>query len=84
MVRRAVEEKPDAVPWCETCNRFYNDRSLAPDGTCTSCGRFIADQGGEGDDEGGTKVPWHFWLMVAALVIYLGWRLVQLVEWLFF
>jgi len=25
------------------------------------------------------KVPWHFKLMVVALVIYLGWRFVQLI-----
>ena len=29
-----------------------------------------------------TDIPWHFWLFVAALVIYLGWRLIQLVQWL--
>jgi membrane protein DedA with SNARE-associated domain len=27
-------------------------------------------------------VPWHFWLLIVALVIYLGWRLVQGFEWL--
>ena len=29
-----------------------------------------------------TKIPWHFWLMVIALAIYLGWRLIQGIEWL--
>lgn len=29
-----------------------------------------------------TKAPWHFKLMVAALVIYLGWRLIQGVVWI--
>lgn len=24
-----------------------------------------------------TRVPWHFWLMVGALALYLGWRLIQ-------
>ena len=23
------------------------------------------------------KVPWHFWLLVAAATVYLGWRAVQ-------
>ena len=27
--------------------------------------------------------PWHFKLLVAVTVIYLGWRLVQLVFWIF-
>ena len=66
------------MPWCETCNRFYNPGSLAPDGTCATCGRFIADPA---DDEDDTKVPWHFWLLVGALVIYLGWRLIEVIIW---
>jgi len=27
-------------------------------------------------------VPWHFWLLLGALVIYLGWRAIQGVSWL--
>lgn len=23
------------------------------------------------------RIPWHFWLMVVAVVFYLGWRLMQ-------
>ena len=33
-------------------------------------------------DKAHTPVPWHFWILVVALVIYLGWRLVQLAMWL--
>lgn len=68
------------MPWCETCDRFYNPRSVAPDGTCTTCGQFIAEPNGDDDED--SKVPWHFKLMVVALVLYLGWRLVQTVIWL--
>lgn len=67
------------MPWCETCSRFYNPSSLAPDGTCQSCGAFIADPNEEPEED--SKVPWHFKLMVVALVIYLGWRLVQTIIW---
>ena len=72
------------MPWCETCERFYNPNSIAPDGTCTNCGRFIAEppKPGEEEDEDSSKVPWHFWILVVALVVYLGWRLVQLIQWL--
>jgi hypothetical protein len=28
------------------------------------------------------RTPWHFKLLVVAVVLYLGWRLVQLVMWL--
>ncbi|MEO6628384.1 MAG: hypothetical protein ABIP03_07415 [Aquihabitans sp.] len=70
-----------SVPWCETCDRFYNPNSVAPDGTCVTCGRFIADPPDPDADD--AKIPWHFWLLVVALVIYLGWRLIQLIMWLF-
>ncbi|MCP4228498.1 MAG: hypothetical protein GY929_19560 [Actinomycetia bacterium] len=29
-----------------------------------------------------TRAPWHFWVMVVALVGYLGWRLVDGIIWL--
>jgi len=34
------------------------------------------------EEEEGPKAPWHFKLMLWCLVIYLGWRGVQGVEWL--
>jgi hypothetical protein len=49
---------------------------MPPDGTCPSCGRLI------GDPPKAQKVPWHFWILIVALAIYLGWRAVQGVEWL--
>lgn len=39
----------------------------------------------EAEAETGRKissVPWHFWVLVVALVIYLGWRLAELIVWL--
>jgi len=45
-----------------------------------NCGRFLGDQGDL--DEPSSKPPWHFWILVAALVAYLGWRLVEVVIWL--
>lgn len=49
---------------------------MPPDGTCPSCGRLI------GDPPKPQRVPWHFWVLVAAAVSYLGWRAVQGIEWL--
>ena len=69
------------VPWCETCERFYNPGSVAPDGTCVRCGRFIAEPPDPGAEV--AKIPWHFWLLVVALVVYLGWRFIELLGWLF-
>jgi hypothetical protein len=30
-----------------------------------------------------SKAPWHFKLLVIALVLYLGWRLIEMIGWLF-
>lgn len=64
------------MPWCEDCSKFWNPNSLPPDGTCPSCGRVIADPPDT------SKVPWHFWILVLAAALYLGWRAVQGVGWL--
>ncbi len=63
------------MPWCEDCSKFWNPNTIPPDGTCPTCGRIIA----EPPD---SKVPWHFWVLVVALGIYLGWRLIQGFAWL--
>jgi hypothetical protein len=45
----------------------------------------VAEPRGEGGDAGDPdaeeyKAPWHFKVMVAALVIYLAWRAFQIIE----
>jgi hypothetical protein len=47
-------------------------------GTCPTCGRTIADPEALAEDPG---APWHFKLLIVAVVLYLGWRAVQGVEW---
>jgi hypothetical protein len=64
------------MPWCDPCGRFYNPNTLHADGACPACGSGLADQGA-GAPASAQKVPWHFWLLLAGLAIYLGWRLVQ-------
>ena len=44
-------------------------------GTCPSCGRTIAATAAE------PKAPWHFKLLVVAVIGYLAWRAVQMVGW---
>ena len=63
------------MPWCEDCAKFWNPNSLPPDGTCPTCGRMIGDPPD-------TSVPWHFWILLVALALYLGWRVVQGFGWL--
>jgi hypothetical protein len=75
------------MPWCDDCARYWTYNALPPDGTCPSCGRPVTtaisgpaqrvDLKALAGDK--AKVPWHFKLMVVALVVYLTWRAVQLV-----
>ena len=34
------------------------------------------------DDETLPPIPWHLWLLAAALAVYLGYRAMQGIEWL--
>jgi hypothetical protein len=76
------------MPWCDECSKYWTYSSLKTDGTCPTCGRTVAASERPVDAESldlhelageKAKVPWHFKLMVVALVIYLGWRFVQLI-----
>ena len=49
-------------------------------GACPTCGRVIAEADAAADDA--VPVPWHFKLLVVALVLYLAFRAWQGVEWL--
>ncbi len=73
------------MPWCEPCTRFYNPNSLDADGACPQCGEKLkADEHAQvAAEPAPIKVPWHFWLLLACATVYLGWRLVQGVLWLF-
>lgn len=78
------------MPWCEQCSRFFNPNTVPASGECPGCGRVLdrpaALSGHARASEERVKVPWHFWLLLGALVAYLGWRLVQgidaLIGWL--
>lgn len=65
------------MPFCAECDRFYNPNTLSGTGDCPD-GHHVADPGVETPLP---RVPWHFKVMLAFLVVYLGWRLVQLVMW---
>jgi hypothetical protein len=65
------------VPWCDPCERYYAPNALTTEGDCPTCGEHIDDP----DDPADPKVPWHFWLLLVAAVVYLGWRLVQGIMW---
>jgi hypothetical protein len=78
------------MPWCEQCSRFYTPSTLSADGDCPS-GHHVADpddagglvqSGAEGRESERVRAPWHFWVLVAAVALYLGWRVIQGIGWL--
>ena len=69
------------MPWCDECSKFWNPPSMGAGGECPTCGRVIVDVREVGD-KAAPRVPWHFWLLLVALVIYLGFRAYQGVVWL--
>jgi hypothetical protein len=66
------------VPWCDDCDRFFNPNSMPESGDCPTCGRFLASPVVEEEEH---KVPWHFWLLLVGVGLYLGWRAVQGIVW---
>lgn len=77
------------MPWCEHCQRYLTPSTVRPDCSCPWCGRFV-DPGRLAaavrdepapDDEPLPPVPWHLKLLGAALVVYLGYRAYQGIEW---
>jgi len=78
------------VPWCEPCSRFYTPTTLTDEGNCPA-GHHVADPSSPvlvqssappREDVESVRPPWHFWLLVLALVLYLGWRAVQGIQWI--
>tara|TARA_Y100000590_G_scaffold297287_1_gene334981 strand:+ start:319 stop:513 length:195 start_codon:yes stop_codon:yes gene_type:complete len=63
---------------------FYNPNTLPVDGSCPDCGVPVSvGEHVEVYEAVERDVPWHFWVGVVAVVVYLGWRFLQGVFWLF-
>ncbi|HLK45674.1 MAG TPA: hypothetical protein VKT18_06775 [Acidimicrobiales bacterium] len=62
------------MPWCDTCDRLVDDDELHGD-ACPTCGTGLVEPARH-------PVSWRLRLLVAATVVYLGWRCVQGVQWL--
>jgi hypothetical protein len=76
------------MPWCTTCDRFLSPSTVRDDGTCPTCGRAVERGGAHAtvpqDDEKREErpsLPWHLWVLAAALAVYLGFRAWQGIEW---
>jgi hypothetical protein len=76
------------VPWCASCQRFLSPPTVTPEGCCPACGRPVEPgrahppkDAPAGQEEVG-PVPLHLKILGAALVVYLGYRFFQGLEWL--
>ena len=81
-----VREYAVVVPWCDPCDRFYNPNTLLVDGSCPRCNTRL-----DGDHEShdahddapsvSATIPWHFWVVLALVAAYLGWRVIDGIAW---
>jgi hypothetical protein len=86
------------MPWCPSCDRFLSPPTVTPEGTCPKCGRPVeagrarppgvpaepADRprAAPPAEEELPPVPRHLKFLGVAMVIYLGYRFAQGVEWI--
>lgn len=71
------------MPWCDSCSAYHAPTAL-DDGACPRCGGPISDAPhAEQEQSVGVSAPWHFWVVVVLLALYLLWRVIGLVIWIF-
>ncbi|HLN15718.1 MAG TPA: hypothetical protein VK277_03090 [Acidimicrobiales bacterium] len=63
------------MPWCEECTELVDEEDLDEEGACPHCGTVLTEVEHR-------PVPWYFKGMIAASVVYLGWRAYQGISWL--
>ncbi len=68
------------MPWCEPCAKYWTPNAINDDGTCPTCGEQVVEAHEHADGHAATdeKSPWHFKLMIVALVVYLSWRVIAI------
>ena len=68
------------MPWCEDCSKYWAPSAMTPEGRCPTCGRDLEapEPKPEGESKARDKAPWHFKLMIVALVVYLVWRFYEI------
>ncbi len=66
------------MPWCEECAKDWAPSTMTPEGRCPTWGRDLEAPEPVKDADVREKAPWHFKLMVVALVVYLVWRFYEI------
>jgi len=73
------------VPWCDECAKFWSPPSVR-NGACPTCGSVLEaparTEPQPPAEATHVKAPWHFKLLLVALILYLGYRAYQGVDWL--
>ena len=77
------------MPWCPSCDRFLSPPTVTPEGTCPKCGRAVepgrvhasGSAAKPHPEEELPPVPRHLKVLGAAMVVYLGYRFLQGIEW---
>ncbi len=65
------------MPFCEPCDQYWAPTALTVEGKCPTCGRDVGAHK-PAEEPADESTPWHFKLLVVMLVVYLGWRFLQL------
>ncbi len=67
------------MPWCEDCEKYWAPSAMTPEGTCPTCGADLeAPEPAPAPTATTRRRPWHFKLLVVALVVYLGYRFYEM------
>ena len=67
------------MPWCDDCEKYWAPSAMTPEGACPTCGADLEAPEHSGPVDGvDEKAPWHFKLLVVALVVYLGYRFFEM------
>lgn len=67
---------------CPSCGRVVDAGRAHPAEAVTTATSATATSATD-DDETLPPIPWHLWLLAAALAVYLGYRAMQGLEWVF-
>jgi hypothetical protein len=72
------------MPYCDDCEKYWAPSSMNDDGTCPRCGADLdepaiaAAHASDAEPVEDETTPWHFKLMIVAVVGYLGYRFVEI------
>lgn len=79
------------MPFCEECAKYWAPSAMEANGACPTCGRMLEEPKVQAVARGGkpptvrelagkdAKAPWHFKVLVVALVGYMAWRVIDLI-----